>query len=357
MQKNEIIIKKEGKKMKNIEHLLRDEMEKLDQIITAANQRLIGAPPGKMRLSTKPYGVQCYLKDCQKESDAKEFFSYEQDEMGQAPSASLKGTNFKGTNLKGTNLKGTNFKGTNHQEITLRRTNDKETNIQKIAPKGADIKGEKSKCKNGQYIRKKENDLVRRLAQKEYDEVLLKNALKRKKVMERFLKGYEETGIEKIYEKLHPYRRELLQDVIVSDEKYVEEWEQHQYCGKMFDENAPEIYTEKGERVRSKSEKIIADKLFLMGIPYRYECPLRLTERLVVHPDFTILKVAERKELYWEHFGMMDDADYVENVMMKLSSYEKNGIFLGINLFVTFETAQNPLNARALDAILKKLFF
>lgn len=125
----------------------------------------------------------------------------------------------------------------------------------------------------------------------------------------------------------------------------------------MFEENAPEIYTEKGERVRSKSEKIIADKLFLLGIPYRYECPLHLSDRLVVYPDFTILRVAERKELYWEHFGMMDDADYVENVMLKISSYEKNGVFLGIDLFATFETSRKPLNARALDVMLKELFF
>ena len=77
---------------------------------------------------------------------------------------------------------------------------------------------------------------------------------------------------------------------------------------------------EKGERVRSKSEKIIADKLYMLGIPYRYEYPLVL------------------------------DGNY------KLNTYEKNAIYLGVQLFVTYETSRKALNVRALDDMIKKVF-
>ena len=117
-----------------------------------------------------------------------------------------------------------------------------------------------------------------------------------------------------------------------------------------------EIITERGELVRSKSEKIIADKLYMMGIPYRYEYPLMLDDGITVYPDFTILKMPERKEVYLEHFGMMDDEEYVNKMLFKISTYERNGIFIGVNLFVTYETSKRPINTKALNNQLKELF-
>ena len=75
-----------------------------------------------------------------------------------------------------------------------------------------------------------------------------------------------------------------------------------------------------------------------------------------MYPDFTIRHPRTGEFFWWEHFGMMDDADYVDNVMYKLNTYEKNKIYLGVNLFITHETGKNPLNTRALDGMLKKLF-
>ena len=51
-----------------------------------------------------------------------------------------------------------------------------------------------------------------------------------------------------------------------------------------------EYYTIKGERVRSKSEKIIADELYRYQIPYKYEFPLTLAthnRNIQLYPDFT----------------------------------------------------------------------
>ena len=94
----------------------------------------------------------------------------------------------------------------------------------------------------------------------------------------------------------------------------------------------------------------------MLGIPYRYEYPILLDTNVKVYPDFTILRMPQREEVYLEHFGLLDDADYMNQVVWKLNMYEKNGIYLGVNLFITHETSTNPLNTKALDAMIRELF-
>ena len=127
-----------------------------------------------------------------------------------------------------------------------------------------------------------------------------------------------------------------------------------EYKGRLFLDDAVSFLTEKGERVRSKSEKIIADKLYAMEIPYRYEYPLELKGERVIYPDFTLLDVANRREIYLEHLGLMDNADYCNKTILKLQSLARHGIFLGKNLLLTFETKQNPLNIIYLEELLKE---
>ncbi len=209
---------------------------------------------------------------------------------------------------------------------------------------------------NERYIKKNETELARRIAQKDYDIRLIKNAQERVKAIRTFLEKYENTSLKHMYQRIHPYRRELISPIILSDEEYIKRWQAVEYKGKQFAEDDPEIITERGERVRSKSEKIIADKLYALGIPYRYEYPLMLEGNIKLYPDFTILRMSTREEVYLEHFGMMDDSSYADKVMLKLNTYEKNGIYLGVNLFITHETGRNPLNTKVLDKLMRRLF-
>lgn len=209
---------------------------------------------------------------------------------------------------------------------------------------------------NGRYMKKSERELVSRIAQRDYDIRIIKSAEERIKAIKKFMEKYKNTKIEILYDKINPNRRELLQDVELSDAEYIKEWLSVEYEGKVLADEMQEIITERGERVRSKSEKIIADKLYSLGIPYRYEYPLGLDGNVKVYPDFTILKMPERKEVYLEHFGMMDDEEYVEKALFKLSNYERNDIFLGVNLFITYETGKRPINTRALDKMLRQIF-
>ena len=207
----------------------------------------------------------------------------------------------------------------------------------------------------GRYMRKEERPLAIAIAQRDYDSKILLKAKERIKAIDIFLKKYRNTDLKTIYEKTHPHRRMIIETEVISDEEYIRKWSSVEYKGK-GDIGGLKIVTERGEYVRSKSEKIIADKLYMLGIPYRYECPLVLEYEFTVYPDFTILKMPERKEVYFEHFGMLDNEDYFNKMLLKLNTYERNEIYLGVNLFVSYETSKSPLDTKALNNQLKQLF-
>ena len=125
------------------------------------------------------------------------------------------------------------------------------------------------------------------------------------------------------------------------------------YKRKAFKNETTEFYTLKGERVRSKSEVIIADRLMSKGIPYRYECPLKVGNK-IIHPDFSILRMSDRKILYHEHCGMLSDTKYTEDMLSRAKDYNKAGIILGDRLFYTFESETTPLDVTMLDNIIEQ---
>lgn len=207
---------------------------------------------------------------------------------------------------------------------------------------------------NGVYIPQKNIGLARKLAQKDYDEKLLVCIEKELKALEKYLTSVPTIFPEEIYGTLHEARRKLICPIREPEEEYVSNWQNTEYSGKDFDVFTPKLYTAKGERVRSKSEVIIADSLNRAGIPYRYECPLYVEGWGTVYPDFTVLNVGERKEIYWEHLGMMDDQEYMERALEKINIYAQNGILSGKNLILTYETAKVPLNQKIVQIMIEQ---
>jgi len=96
------------------------------------------------------------------------------------------------------------------------------------------------------------------------------------------------------------------------------------------------FYTGSGLRVRSKSERTIADTLDQYKIPFHYEASLVL-DNVVWHPDFTIYRPADGKLLLWEHFGIMDDDKYRKRTIEKIALYIRNGYYPSCNLICTYE--------------------
>ena len=102
---------------------------------------------------------------------------------------------------------------------------------------------------------------------------------------------------------------------------------------------------------------MIADMYYELNIPYRYEAELHLLNGKIKYPDFTLLNVNRREVIYHEHLGLLDDADYRKANLIKLNEYQKNGIYLGKNLIITYEAEGVYLNILELKNMCRKLFF
>lgn len=205
--------------------------------------------------------------------------------------------------------------------------------------------------KRGIYITKNNLELAKRLAQKEYDEKVLRLAQKRYLQLERLTKDYDDNEIENIYLREHTERKKYIKPIEPTWKQRIEEWRQREYEGKGFQEGASLILTDRGEQVRSKSEKILADYFFRNGIEYKYECPLYLKRTGTVYPDFTFLSKKTGQEIYWEHCGKADDPKYAKNMVRKINTYEDNGIFPGERLILTFETEQTILSTGKIEQL------
>jgi len=208
--------------------------------------------------------------------------------------------------------------------------------------------------KRGIYIAKDNGELVQKLAQKSYDEKVLQLAQKRYSQLKKLTRNYEDDELERIYQKEHSERQKLIQPIEAIWEQKLNEWKQKEYKGKAFEEGTLVILTEKGERVRSKSEKIMADYFYRHGIEYKYECPLYLEGVGNIYPDFTFLSKKNGQEVYWEHCGRVDEANYARNMVRKIQAYENNDIFPGERLILTYETEQTVLNTGKIEQLVKR---
>ena len=217
----------------------------------------------------------------------------------------------------------------------------------------------------GKYILAKDKPLALELAQKDYDNKVLAAAQKELRLLNHTLKSYSKLQAknqmaETIYVKFNALWRSLIKPVRLTDEAYAKKWQAVTYKTKPFSTNLPELFTARGERVRSKSEIMIADTLFRLKIPYRYEYPLTLKNaegtKITIHPDFTCLDLQNRREFYWEHFGMLDKPDYSEKAVQRLHLYERNNICTAKNLIITTETSKQPINTRQIERFAKSIF-
>ena len=191
------------------------------------------------------------------------------------------------------------------------------------------------------------------LIQKKYDQQVDTAAGNQSRVIGRFLKDYNPDALKEIYASSSEGRKGYIDPVELPDSDYAKQWLNYEYQKKAFLEDDPEHYTSNGERVRSKSELMIADTLKRIGIPYRYECPISLGGT-IVYPDFTILRTSDRRELYWEHLGMMDNAAYCQTALKKIRLYESFKVFLGTTLILTMETSLTPINISVIAGVIQE---
>ena len=208
---------------------------------------------------------------------------------------------------------------------------------------------------NGKLISNSDITLISLLIQKSYLEKLQKTSDNELKNLSAALKHLSYDPVESVYDSFSPSRKAYIDPLIHTDDQFRDAWLNRSFLPKGFEEGTPYYLTDKGERVRSKSEQIIANRLYAADIPYIYEYPLMI-DNMTIHPDFTILRMSDRKTLYYEHLGKMDDPNYSRKAVVRINRYILNGVQPGNNLFLSFETSNQPLDVRILDKMIEKFF-
>ncbi len=219
------------------------------------------------------------------------------------------------------------------------------------------------KDRKGVYVKKSNYELVARILQRDFASKFLTETEKQYALLNHFLQNYNLDILNNSYLNLPDIKRTLISPYLLDDDSFAKIWRANKIAklSKSFIDSRKfpisdelSLCTECGESVRSKSEKIIADKLFSLEIPYLYEYPLKLSGYKSFHPDFTVLNKRTRQEFILEHFGMFDDTEYCNKALQKLDIYAKHDIIQGKNLLITYETSMHPINIRSLESLIRE---
>ena len=205
------------------------------------------------------------------------------------------------------------------------------------------------------YYTQSELPIVKKLLLKKYLKLKIaemKSILKVYRMAQRHEQNYAGKATEFLLSQ--PVRADLLRDELRKKEYNILHWQTISDSEEApYQEGRIETAVT-GIKVRSKSEVMIASVLFERGLLFRYEDPLRLG-RITYYPDFTILG-PDSSVIWYEHFGMMDNPDYSKKAYEKLNSYALHGIIPSVNLIVTMETREAPLDLLKIHHALDQFF-
>jgi len=112
-----------------------------------------------------------------------------------------------------------------------------------------------------------------------------------------------------------------------------------------------EIYTKDGRRVRSKGECLHGNILIDIGIPFRYDSIITITDHngntKRLSPDF-LIQCFDRSLIIIEHLGRLFDKRYALDFGEKCYWYLQGGFILGKNFFVTSDDLYGGTDSQAI---------
>ncbi|MBQ5390766.1 MAG: hypothetical protein IIU44_00195 [Spirochaetales bacterium] len=239
------------------------------------------------------------------------------------------------------------------------------------------------------YVRMSDDEQIKRLSSNYYAKRLKAAAIKEKKQIDSCLdilsKDPEESDVDKVAQRIPEAIKANAGLSELSDEGYARKWQQGNKIVKKYRSHKEDDYhkfkTLRGDYVGSKSELIIADRLYVKGIPYHYEIAFTPEAEIDVsrpiydqfgfiagyevigfspfdqdtlHPDFYVLNKRTRKAYFWEHLGKMDDPSYCLKNFNRFMRIIDAGYIIGEDLIVTHEDSKHPLMTESIDAIIEK---
>ena len=247
-------------------------------------------------------------------------------------------------------------------------------------------------CRQGgkrTYVRLSDEKQIKELASRYYERKLKAAASKEKMQIDRCITILEKnpvaSDVDKTMEKLPAAIKENAELSELTSEGYARKWQEGNSVVKKRRTHRKDDYhkykTMRGDYVGSKSEVIIADRLFAKGVPYHYEVAITPEAESdksrpvydefgrvlgyeaigfspeasdTLHPDFYVMNKRTRKAYFWEHLGKMDDPEYCRKNFNRFMRILDAGYVIGEDLLVTHEDSRNPLMTESIDGIIDK---
>ncbi|MBR3787048.1 MAG: hypothetical protein IKJ85_01520 [Firmicutes bacterium] len=233
---------------------------------------------------------------------------------------------------------------------------------------------------NGKYVRHgvgKNTYLKRQLARKEYLIKVIPILDNNVKVLATALSGYQSITPEfvidmmsNIYKSLPTeyytdklsYNSSLTSSLLTGDNyqtqnidtaitEKLQKWMDAPFDQSTYNPHEKIHTTSRNLKVRTKSELIIAEILYMYNIAFHYEERVYIRGRRYA-PDFKI-KLPDGRIYYWEHVGLTNDTFYMYDHYDKLRNYQYKGIVPWKNLILTYDNELGDLNTQIIHSEIK----
>lgn len=204
------------------------------------------------------------------------------------------------------------------------------------------------------YLGKKDRTEAVALAQKMHTEKRLQDLLQEKKLLRSVLTYQDTEPAADTFLKSHPGISKLLaesQENKLSDDNL--RWKAMPYDrNPNYPEQLKYPTIIPGLLVRSKAEADIVSRLEFFGVPYHYDEVMNFNGKKIAM-DFLCLNITTGNIWYWDHRGMLNHPDYIRKTLYCENIFLNAGIVPWINMIVTTETLEHPLDLQWVDLLIQ----
>lgn len=209
------------------------------------------------------------------------------------------------------------------------------------------------------FLTEKDNALIDSLALKQFYRIVMDKSAQNIQAIKFFQNQYVADSKLAALNECRPLIRDRVARLIDKREQWMIDWMNGDFKQSQYKTEEKTLKTISGIYVRTKAEEKIADCLYIVGFPFRYEQALIIGGE-IRYPDFVILHPASTPShlilIIWEHAGMMDDTEkYEPNAMNKLRLYADNGLIVNLNMILTTETKNIKLSTDAVRLELSRI--